>query len=184
MIDLSHIPPSDDPQVVKYSDAARWLAVCERRALELGLDRSPPRRVLDIATGAGYFPFVCRGYGHTVTATDRVRRDRFYRDVTAALGIDVIDDDVLSFRPLRVPGTFDVITSFMITFNGHRSPSVWGVAEWRYFLDDLETHLAPQGVIELQFNREPDGSCYPPGVVGLLHRRGATIDRHRVRIRR
>lgn len=184
MIDLSHIPPSDDPQVVKYADTTRWLTVCDRRARDLGLHAAEPRSVLDIATGAGYFPFVCRGYGHRVTATDRARRDRFYRDVTAALGIDVIDDDVSPFRPLRVDGTFDVITSFMITFNGHRSPNLWGVAEWRYFIDDLEQRLNPGGVIALQLNREPNGQTYPPGVVGLLRRRGAEIDRHRVTIRR
>lgn len=183
MIDLSHIAPPDDPDVEKYTDAAAWIARCERRAAAIGLDQRPPRRVLDIATGCGYFPFVCRGHGHSVTATDRPTRCQYFRDVTEALGVDVIEDEVRPFTPLRIDGEHDVITSYMITFNGHRSPALWDVAEWRYLLDNLDEHLAPGGMIMLELNREPSGRCYSPHLRRFFHERGQ-LERHRLLIRK
>lgn len=176
MIDLSSVPPPSDPQVAKYLDAGHWLAVAERRLRDLSLP--PASRILDIGTGCGYFPFVARAHGHEVTAIDRVGRDPFYCDVTALLGIDVIERDVLPLTPLGIAGEFDAITAYMITFNGHRVKP-WGVAEWRFFLDDMP----PARVIHLELNREPDGTIYPPGVRELFLSRGATIDKHRVTFR-
>lgn len=183
MIDLSHIAPPTDPDVTKYIDAAKWIARCEDRASALGLDHCEPRRVLDIATGCGYFPFVCRAHGHSVTATDRPTRCQFYRDVTEALGINVIEDEVRPFVPMRLDGEFDVITSYMVTFNGHRSLAVWDVAEWRYFLDDITEHLAPGGTLVLELNREPSGRLYSPHLRRFFHERGE-LERHRLVIRR
>ena len=62
---------------------------------------------------------------------------------------------VNAFQPLPDLGRkFDLITAFMICFNGHKSPALWGPEEWEFFLDDLETRLKPRGRIYLSFNRE------------------------------
>ena len=171
MISLSVIPPSLDPQVAKYLDAERWLARCERRLRALGLRR--PSRILDIGTGCGYFPFVCRAHGHEVVAIDHPDRDPMYRDVTAALGIDVTDHAVTAREPLPSLGMFDAITAYMVTFNGHIVPPLWGVAEWAFLLDDLKSRLNPGGAIVLELNREPDGRCYTPALESLFASRGA-----------
>ena len=54
-------------------------------------------------------------------------------------------------------------------------PNLWGVKEWQFFLDDLETHLTPQGRICLGFNREKDGSLYTEELRQFLESRGARI---------
>ena len=63
----------------------------------------------------------------------------------------------------------------MICFNGHKSPNLWGVKEWEFFLNDLETHLTPQGRICLGFNREKDGSLYTEELRQFLESRGARM---------
>ena len=40
------------------------------RAFKLKLDRTSARRVLDLGTGPGYFPLVCRHYGHDCIGVD------------------------------------------------------------------------------------------------------------------
>lgn len=173
MIDLSSVPPPSDPQVAKYLDAERWLTVCERRLAALSLTR--PSRILDIGTGCGYFPFVCRAHGHDVIAIDCTNRDPFFRDVTATLGVDVLDVDVRPLETLPPLGVFDAITAYMVTFNNHRTPPPWGVEPWSFLLDDLESRLNPGGCIVLELNREPDGRCYTPELHALFVRRGAEI---------
>jgi SAM-dependent methyltransferase len=184
MIDLSHIQPPTEDGLAKYLDTPRWLAVCDQRVRRLGLDVEPPRRVLDLGCGCGYFLHVCRNYGHEVLGLDRVGREAFYRDVTAALGAPVVEEDVRPFVSLPDLGRFDAITAYMITFNGHRTPQLWDVAEWRFFLDDLERRLNPGGVIALEMNREPSGRCYTRDLVDFFRSRGAVILRHRVTFRR
>lgn len=180
MIDLSHLPPPRDPQVAKYLDADRWLAVCERRLAALSL--RPRSRILDIGTGCGYFPFVARAAGHEVVALDCAGRDEFYRSVTAALGVEVVEHDVAPFTPLPALGTFDAITAYMVTFNGHRSQP-WGVEEWRFFVADCTMRLLDGGRLVLELNREPNGEIFPPGVAEMFRARGAAIAKHRVEIR-
>ncbi len=183
MIDISNIPLPADPNIAKYADVAYWFSVCEQRAKRLGLDRSESRRILDIGTGCGYFPLVCRSYGHEVVALDCQDRHPFFRDVTAAISIEVVEHDVAPFIPLPSLGAFDVITAYMVTFNGHETAALWDVAEWRYLLDDLAHHLAPGGTIAMELNREPNGQCFTPALRELFLERRAEIDDYRVVLR-
>ncbi len=183
MIDLSHIPLPADPNIAKYADVGYWIPVCEQRAQRLGLDRAPPRRILDIGTGCGYFPLVCRGYGHDVVAIDCAARHPFFRDVTQALGVAVIPHDVAPLVPLPPLDTFDVITAYMVTFNGHETPALWDAPEWRYFLGDMRSRLRPGGTIAMELNREPNGQCFTPALRQLFSEYGAEIDDYRVVLR-
>lgn len=140
----------------KYLDVERWLAVTARRIA--ALDLKPRSRVLDIGTGCGYLPFVLALLGHECVATDCANRPALFRDVTKILGVHVIEHDIEPLVPLPDFGSFDVVTAFMVTFNGHQVKP-WGVPEWRCFLDSCR---APRIVLELNREPPPVDSCYSP----------------------
>ena len=54
----------------KYVEAERFLKLNIRRAQDLGLDRIPAQRILDLGSGAGYFLFVTRVLGHSGLGID------------------------------------------------------------------------------------------------------------------
>lgn len=168
------------PSASKYLDAERWIRVCARRAVALDLDycgphADPPLSVLDIGTGAGYFPFICRELGHDATATDHPQRDPIYRALTSMLGLEVHGEVIEHGAPFAVVPTYDLITAFMVTFNRHREPEPWGVDEWSWFLEVAIGTLLPGGRLVLELNREPDGRCYTPELEALFRERGATF---------
>jgi 2-polyprenyl-3-methyl-5-hydroxy-6-metoxy-1,4-benzoquinol methylase len=167
------------PSYAKYLDLDLWIPVNERRAKAIGLDDRRKRRVLDIGTGCGFFPFVCAGYGHEVVATDCARRPVIYREVTALLDVPVLDHDVQAFEHVPDFGTFDVITAFMVTLNGHcRTP--WTADEWRFFIADMRSRLRPGGSIVIELNREPAplDACYTPELRAAFVSMGADITGH------
>lgn len=173
----------------KYLDVGRWIRTNVERALSLGLDTSGPRRILDIGTGYGYFPYVCRTLGHDVVAIDRTKRPRQYREVTELLKVHVLDVDIEPRKSLQVPlmvHSFDVITAHMVTFNGHATDALWGVREWDYFLDDLYVRLAVGGSIAFELNNEPPDftNCYTDVLRAFFESRGARIDGHRLLFQR
>src|SRR5687767_13313295 len=54
----------------KYLDIRFWMARSLTEFFLLRLDRQKSLRILDIGTGAGYFPYICSFYGHKVVALD------------------------------------------------------------------------------------------------------------------
>jgi hypothetical protein len=104
-----------------------------------------------------------------------------FREITRLLGVRRVVQQIEAFRPLPDFGQkFDVITAFMICFNNHKMPGLWGVPEWGFFLDDLKKHLRPRGRIWLELNQEYDGTFYTPELKAFFQKRGAKIDEHRI----
>jgi len=104
-----------------------------------------------------------------------------FREMTELLGVPRLIWRVQGFVPLPDLGRqFDVITAYMICFNNHKMPGLWGVAEWDFFLDDITRHLSSRGRIWLELNREYDGTCYTPELKELFESRGAQVISHRV----
>ena len=90
-----------------------------------------------------------------------ITKPGIYRDITEMLGVHVVEHDVKAFERLpgfeSLPGChgpFDVVTGFMVCFNGHRTDHLWKVSEWSFFLDDITARMSPGGVICLELNRE------------------------------
>jgi hypothetical protein len=70
---------------------------------------------------------------------------------------------------------FDLITAFMICFNGHKSPHLWGKKEWEFFLQDVDQQLTPNGQICLGFNRENNGQFFSEELREFFESRGAVV---------
>jgi hypothetical protein len=165
--------------ITKYLALDQWIEVNVRRAVALDLHRAGPRRILDIGTGCGYFPFVCRVLGHQALAIDHPDRSPAYRDVCRLLCVDVLDHEVVPAQPLPQCAPLDVITAYMITFNGHCT-SPWGADEWLRFVTDARSRLCPGGSILLELNREPPplNACYTPELRAAFVGAGAEITGH------
>ena len=170
-------PGADWP---KYLDLDRWIGVNIRRIRQLELDLSRPKRILDLGCGSGYFLYIAQLLGHSGVGLDMDRLPMF-REITRLLGVRRVVQQIEAFRPLPNFGQkFDVITAFMICFNNHKMPGLWGVSEWEFFLDDLKKHLRPRGRIWLELNQEYDGTFYTPELDAFFQKRGAKIDEHKI----
>ena len=170
-------PGADWP---KYLDLDRWIGVNIRRIRQLELDLARPKRILDLGCGAGYFLYVAQLLGHSGVGLDMDRLPMF-REITRLLGVRRVVQRIQAFRPLpNFDQKFDVITAFMICFNNHKMPGLWGVSEWKFFFDDLAKHLTPRGRVWLELNQEYDGTFYTPELKEFFEKRGAKIDEHKI----
>jgi SAM-dependent methyltransferase len=164
----------------KYLDLNRWIDINIRRARQIELDTSPPLRILDLGCGAGYFAYIAQLLGHDVIGLD-IDDVPMFAGITRLLGVPRTIWRVQPFVPLPDLGKhFDLVTAFMICFNNHKHPGLWGVPEWEFFLNDLARHLSPTGRVWLELNREYDGTCYTPELREFFERRGGKIDNQRV----
>lgn len=154
-----------DPGWSKYLELRAWTRIAVERALGLALDRGPACDVLDLGTGCGYFPFVCRHYGHRAHALD-LDDNALYNEMVELLAIDRRPCAIEAGVALPDLGTrFDWVTGFMVCFNNHKRDDLWGPSEWQFFLDDVRGRLLkPGGHLHLELNPEHDGSFVTPAV--------------------
>src|SRR6266705_2658043 len=165
-------------QVIETFDPAGFEHI--RRIRQLVLDVARPKRILDLGCGAGYFLYIAQLLGHSGVGLDMDRLPMF-REITRLLGVRRVVQQIQAFRPLPKFGEkFDVITAFMICFNNHKMPGLWGVPEWHFFLDDLAKHLKPRGRVWLELNQEYDETFYTPELKEFFEKRGAKIEEHKI----
>lgn len=174
----------------KYLDVAPYTLQKLLLAHELGLEGGLPRRVLDIGTAGGHFPFVCRFFGHRVIGVDI--GNELYEGIASSLGVQRTLVRVAPLTQMPYLGEkFDLITACDITFNdkddrdGRRV--YWTLAEWRFFLNDLlANHLQYPGVLYLKLNKEwqrgffgSDRLFFNRALLTMAARNGAVISRRR-----
>jgi SAM-dependent methyltransferase len=158
----------------------KWLGINVRRIYNLGLDFGPKRRILDLGSGAGYFLHISKRLGHDVLGLD-IPEPAWYGDITRLLGVPRVIQRINPLEPLPDLGKpFDSVTAFMICFNDHLSETPWGIAEWRFFLDDLWTRLRPGAFVWFELNPGKDGTHYTPELKQFFEDRGAIVDRNRL----
>jgi hypothetical protein len=141
----------------KYLNTNLWVCETLIRVHKLKLHKSPKKlRVLDLGTGCGYFPYICSFYGHSAESLD-LGENELYNRVILALDVVRYDQKIVAFSKLELDKKYDLITAFMICFNGHKSINLWDIKEWDYFLDSLRlNNLKSGGKVYLSFNAESD----------------------------
>jgi SAM-dependent methyltransferase len=164
--DLRHKYPyrPGSPQINRFEDVVYWIDINVERAQDLWLDRAPPLRILDIGSGAGYFLYVCKHFGHDVLGFD-TDNEPLFRATIALLNVPRVIGQVDRQTPLPdLGGKFDLVTAHRICF--HRIGKVrdrveWSAADWKFFINDVRTNLLTQrGRILLDFNPRLDDSSF------------------------
>ena len=164
----------------KYLDVEKWLKLNIRYANELGLIVKPPRSVLDLGCGGGFFLAVCRRLGSRVMGMD-LDKDIVLNEMVALFGLKRVTWRIRAFVKLPdLRRKFDLITAFMICFNFPPRGGYWGVREWDFLLNDLLGHLLPHGRLLLSLNRQPDGECYDDTLRRYFESRDGVVDGKRI----
>jgi SAM-dependent methyltransferase len=165
----------------KYANIEPWLRLNRERVQDLKLHRSPPKRVLDLGCGGGFFLFILKNLGHSVLGLD-VERVPLFGELLRLFGVPRVVSRISAFEPLPDLGQkFHWITAFSVNFNlYHPSKERWGTREWDFFLRDLQHHLAPGGKVFFGLNPLYNGDYYTPELRDLFLSRGANIERERI----
>jgi SAM-dependent methyltransferase len=174
-------------QIKKYAEVEHWLRINVERAQDLGLQKKGVEPsgsgldVLDLGCGGGFFLAVCQQLGHRELGLD-IDEFPLYAELVELLGVERQICEIKAFAPLPDLGRrFDLITAFSIGFNRKADKSLWGPAEWEFFLNDLEQRqLKRGGRIFLALNPQLDGDFYTVELRGWFVRRGARVERERV----
>jgi SAM-dependent methyltransferase len=169
---------SSPENYAKYADVDRWLKRHIKKVQDLGLHRCPPKEILDLGCGGGFFLFIAKQFGHSVTGLD-IDEFPLFGELLALFEVPRKVWTIKPFEPLPDFGRqFDWITAFSTRFNRDREDrQVWGVKEWDFFLDDLSRHLKPGGNVFLEINSGKTRSYYPEEARELFRRRRATLER-------
>ena len=145
----------------KYFDSGIHFTRAAKTVIELGLRDakiSGQKNILDIGTGFGYLPLVCKEYGHRVWAIDKGGKP-VYREAREKLGVDFVEWTVTSSDPLPLSllnVEFDFITAlqpvfFLYTCDGeYQRP--WTPEQWIKFFFNLEKYLSRNGCFFLGGN--------------------------------
>lgn len=185
----------DPVSAAKYANHRLWLWRNAHRAARLGLHTQQRLRILDIGTGAGYFMAIAKALGHECVGVEipEAMLSPLEREVYARV-LDslrcrtaVVRHVIEPFKPLpeRFTG-FDVITAFMVCFNGHRTETEWGLNEWKFFIENAQACLRPGGVLFLLLNdnveRFGELRFYDRKILSYFQSVG-TVRGHRITIR-
>ena len=144
-------PVVQDASYLKYLDCVSWFEHKFRFAHQLGLDKKPPMRILDLGTGPGHFLVIARFYGHEAVGTERqdhadtMRATHFYNKLAELYRIERIRHRVLPYQEVSdLPSDFQLVTAFSVAFNWHnRTP--WDRDQWDFFLRSLSQHVLTAG---------------------------------------
>lgn len=115
----------------------------------LKLNQTSNKRIFDIGTGAGWFPYICNLLGHECIGSDVPGRSD-YDPCYEFLKIDFSDILVYPYTKMNLPGKFDYITTHRSFFP--QRPAAWEKDEWKFFLEDAREHLNDDGGLFLGCN--------------------------------
>jgi hypothetical protein len=165
----------------KYLDTKYWVYINLLRVFELKLHKVKNLKIFDLGTGIGYFPFICNYFGHTVESID-LDTNNLYNSTIKALGVTRYSEKIKSFEHIESGTRYNLITAFMVCFNGHKSKNLWGSEEWLFFLGSLKKNkLKMGGYIYLSLNEEFESSKLKvQEVMTEFIARGAIVDKNKI----
>lgn len=183
---LSTKNPSDDISENKYSNYKFWVKECLIRFYKLKLYKQRSKlNILDLGTGFGFFPYICKTLKHGAECLDSPDSE-LYSEVISYLGLTRYEETIEENKPILLNGSnekYDLITAFMICFNNHKTKKLWGEAEWRFFISDMyNNHLSEGGSIYLNFNKEDNGLFFDHNLRRFFEKNSYTIDGNNVHI--
>ena len=164
----------------KYLDVDKWLTLNIRYAKELGLVQNPPRSVLDLGCGGGFFLVVCRALGSRVLGLD-LDKDLVLNEMIRLFKLKRVAYRIRAFVKLPdLKRKFDLITAFMICFNFPPKPPHWGPRQWDFFLNDMSDRLLPDGRLLISLNKQPDGNEYDDTLKAYFESREGVVTGKRI----
>ena len=119
----------------------------------LGLHKASNKTLIDLGTGAGWFPYICKLYGHRCIGTETIHTDVFkesYIPIYHHFDIEVTDDLVFANTPFSSKERVDYIVTLRSFFPNR--PQVWKMNEWKYFFKDIIKNLNEGGGLYLGCN--------------------------------
>ena len=142
-----HSVTTDDYSWVRYLYPESHMLREVFRVAKYGLAASEPLRILDLGTGAGYFPYVCRHYGHNCVGVDV--EEELFGAVAAVLGVD---RRIWTVTPQMIDAPidrrFDLVTAFQVAFDNivnQADPDPWTQESWELFIRRLEEDFVEPG---------------------------------------
>lgn len=171
---------------LKYFNIDSYMPVHVKRALLLEVHGNRTRNILDIGTGFGYFPYVCRFFNDGVIAAIDVPGHQLFDDITEFLGINKVHHRLMPFEKLpEFPDKFDLVTASQVAFNRYTPEKPWGSAEWSFLLEDLRDNvLGGNGEVYFELNYDHHlGNWYSKEVIQQLKAHNAKISAGHVHIK-
>lgn len=129
----SSATPARPPGYAKYANIDPWLRLNRERVQDLKLNRSAPKRVLDLGCGGGFFLFILKKLGHSVLGLD-IDQVSLYAELLNIFDVPRVVWRIKAFEALPDLGQkFDWITAFSINFNlDYPTERLWGPADWDF----------------------------------------------------
>lgn len=166
----------------KYLDLEKHIHRSAKYATALGLRKSRPLKILDLGCGSGYFLAVAKHLGHDAIGVDGPDKE-IYDDFVDLLEVPRVTHRIKPYTPLPDVGKpLNLITGHQVRFNFKGKDERWNYDEWRYFLSDCKSRLAPGGRVRLELNpgHNADYRYMPEEIVDRLREfPGASIPENR-----
>jgi len=132
----------------KYMNYSRYINGRIKLCKDIGLTNGIKRSILDISSGFGYFPLVCRFMGHRVKLTDIP--NNLFDDVTDLFELEKKYMDIPTTGKIIIPFNikFDIISAFSVV-----PMSYFNNDSWLLFLNICFNQINKNGFILLSPNR-------------------------------
>jgi len=127
----------------------------------MGLKKSGPKKILDIGTGVGYFPWLCDQNGHACDYTDSDPLP-FYTGAHKLLQLKgrYLNLTVKGMERFELPDSYDIITGHRTVFDIFDYH--WYLDEWRCFLGNCADYLHDDGFVFIKTNLVQGAHLHTP----------------------